>query len=534
MFQKTFALTERSLRVEARSLSGHLLRFLIIGGLLWFIIPAASSLAMIGRADIGLTITYALACINAILISVLGMVYFGNCITEEKEERTLPLLLLADIGPLALLSGKLLPRLVTVSLIVGIQIPFTLLAVTLGGVVLPQILATYLAVTAYLMAVAALGGLFSVIFRTPGNAIGATGLSLLAYHIGPLVCLGAGPLMTASASPLIRFLGNSLSGIGRWLNASNVFVRITETLSIGYANDFFTFQVLSNLGAAAGCFALALAVFPLFNQNLDAEPVRSTKRRTTGRAAGHPHTARRAWGWPVVWKEYVLAAGGHTTAAIKIVAYGALCLFVGAMSSGFHWSAFDFSVATVAAFWVVLAFILIELLLLLARSYSVELKEQTWGTLNMLPTSSERLAYAKLLGVLLSLWPVVLWTLVCFGCSPLPAVIVQGSSYAGWLGTLTFCSQCVLFYHLVVFSSILTKNGYRAIVVAGMLLFLADMTIGSMTTWLTVATITHLKPGADPSDMLEACCIVFMMEALFVVLCLHLGSLLLLARAADE
>lgn len=528
MYRKTFALTERSLRVESRSLAGHLLRFLIVLGLLWFVVPAAGSVAMIGAMAPGRLVISVLSYSNAVLISLIGLAYFGSCITEEKEQRTLPLLLLADIGPIALLSGKLIPRVATVALILAIQIPFTFLAITLGGVLWHQILAIYVALGAYLIAVAGIGVLCSVIFRTGANAIGATGLVLLTYHVGPALLIVCGSLLADDGGPL--------AGFGSWLRtvsiasyAANIFTRFEEILSSGFTGQLLTVQVVSNSLAGLMAFGFALLVFNWCNASFDGEPGRAGMKPLV--VVDKTLSARRPWSWPIVWKEYLLTGGGHFTAMIKIIVYGGLFGLVAYAQSAFIWNNISIVEAARVGQMILASFMVIELILLLARAYSVELSEQTWSTLSTLPYASHQLAYSKLLGVGAALWPVASWLafswLVLIFSRELPQL---NDPQFGW-GVAAIIAQVVLFLHLIVFFSVLIRNDWGAVVVAIIVLFAGDMIVGGMTAWLIAFVTSDLT--VRPQTVIFWYSVAGFFETLFVIVFTHLAILLLLDRANE-
>ena len=110
MFTKTFALMHRGLRLDARLLKVHLLRLVMIVmvvGMLF--ITHIESMAM---SSPGLSFFREITWITFVFATLSATTFFATTITEEKEERTLGLLALANIGPLALILGKFLPRLV--------------------------------------------------------------------------------------------------------------------------------------------------------------------------------------------------------------------------------------------------------------------------------------------------------------------------------------------------------------------------------------------------------------------------------------
>ena len=107
-----------------------------------------------------------------VAISAIGLSYFGSAIAEEKEEQTLGLLRMTDLSPLSILLGKSTSRLCGALLLLAAAFPFTIFAVTLGGISLGQIVATYCTIGAYTFLLCNVALLGSVLARqTAGAAI---------------------------------------------------------------------------------------------------------------------------------------------------------------------------------------------------------------------------------------------------------------------------------------------------------------------------------------------------------------------------
>ena len=163
MFRGTLALMTRGLRFDCRRWQMHALRFLLVGFFLLFLFVAwFSSLTALGSAP-GLTFFWSITFTNYAFVTLAGMSFFTSTITEEKEEQTLGLLKMAGVNPLGILLGKLGPRLVNALLLLAIQFPFVQLAVTLGGVLHRQVLAVYITLAGYIVLMAGVGLIASVI-----------------------------------------------------------------------------------------------------------------------------------------------------------------------------------------------------------------------------------------------------------------------------------------------------------------------------------------------------------------------------------
>ena len=176
----TFALVERSLRVDIRMTRTHLVRLLfacIILFLMWQTHDRITWSQAPGR-EFFLSICY----LNFGLLNLAAMSFFSTAITEEKEEMTLGLLKMAGISPIGILLGKTSPRLIVAIMLLSVQLPFTFLAITLGGVLTNQILAAYLSLLAFAVMLSGLGGFLSTVCRRSNvsAALTAAALAVLA------------------------------------------------------------------------------------------------------------------------------------------------------------------------------------------------------------------------------------------------------------------------------------------------------------------------------------------------------------------
>lgn len=137
MFPGILALVERSLRADARSLASHLARFGLIVAIYIALCVGLEQSAWFGAP--GLRFFTGIAYLNVTFMSLLGIGYFSTTISEEKEEHTLGLMLMAGISPLGILIGKSGGRLLQALLLIAVQYPFTLLAITMGGITTAQV-----------------------------------------------------------------------------------------------------------------------------------------------------------------------------------------------------------------------------------------------------------------------------------------------------------------------------------------------------------------------------------------------------------
>ena len=460
MYQKTFALTVRALRVDARQLSPHLMR----AGLAGFVLLSLSSAQVsFGTQAPGLNLFRLIVYTNIGFASLIVPMLFASAITEEKEERMLPLLQIAGVSPLTILIGKSIPRLMSVLLILVIQLPFSLLAVTLGGVTLSQIFASYLAIAAYTFFVGALSLWCSVIFRLTANSMGLAGLLLLGYHIVPLVVYG---LLTAmSFDPTWSNFANSGLVIlnGYW--KTTIFTQISNIFVAGTSPNFLTWQVGTNLAAALFFFLLSWATFNLFNRETDTAPVKR-KSRSKARQAD----SNRAWNAALVWKDYYFVAGGVKFAVAKIVLYAAVVLFIAMVQANWNWRQIEpDELALIIASLMFFFFLPLEIIRAVSRTFESEVKAKTLSSLMMLPKSTRQIAYAKLLGVFLGLIPVL--TYIGLAVMTRPSMLndivknISEEPLVALILSANILAHLLFYLHLVAWLS-LRMNGWWSIFVA--------------------------------------------------------------------
>ena len=159
-----------------------------------------------GLGGSGLQFLSTLAYTNFFFITVAGVLGFSSSITEEKEEDCLGLLIMTGISPLNLLSSKMLARYTRGLFLLLSQVPFIIMAVTLGGVSLNQIIATYSVLLSYMFVLCCLGTLVSLIFNTTRTASTVTFLILAAYLITLIILIEERVLDSLDAGYFLPFI----------------------------------------------------------------------------------------------------------------------------------------------------------------------------------------------------------------------------------------------------------------------------------------------------------------------------------------
>jgi hypothetical protein len=358
------ALFLRSLREDARNRGTYGARTALDGLIVLGLLSFTAAVGWAGAP--GLIFLQGVITLQWLAITFLGLSYFTSAITEEKEEQTLILLRMADLGPLAILFGKSTSRLCGALLLLTAQIPFTIFAVTLGGVSLRQVFAVYAALVAYTFFLCNLALLGSVLAR---RTVGAT-----------IFCLATMALLVAA--------GRSVP----WVEEAMPFVRLDEILTTGFSGSPLGWQFLSNLTAGTGCFLLAWALFGRF---CDRAP-----DSATGGFDALFHSFRRGRSRPpaggkraVAWKDHCFLNGGLLGLVVRAVIYGSLFLLTLAHALELPW-----------LFWVSFLFS-IDLAWVASRIFRIEINEKTLAGLAILPCGLADVARGKSRAALLAVTP---------------------------------------------------------------------------------------------------------------------------------
>jgi ABC-type transport system involved in multi-copper enzyme maturation permease subunit len=441
----TLALLSRSLRVDARLLRTHLFRLFFMA-LICISLLMTHGMSMVMSAP-GLRFFWFITYLNFMLITLAGISFFASAITEEKEEGILGLLKMAGISRVGILLGKSTSRLISAMLLLLVQFPFTLLAITLGGVTLGQVMASYWALLAYMVFLANLGLVCSVFCRRAGEAATLTGLFLAAFFIIPPI--GRSVLSTAGSGSEVEQIAATLFD---WLYDASIFIRLNVIMTTTFAESAFSWQVISNFAAAFVLFFLSWAIFDRFTNDLKSSaPARGMLLTRSSRL--RILRTSRVWRNALMWKDYYFLTGGKTAAVAKFVIYGLIVGIIGFVTlfeKRFP-SRDEFSSSVVTAMLIAMT---IELSVSAARIFHDEIKWKTLPAISLLPTSTVKIVSSKAAGCLLGLYPAM--TFLALGAmSSLSGFLEVIVSPSTWFSLITFA----IFIHLTAMLSLFVKWG---------------------------------------------------------------------------
>ncbi|MDP7277412.1 MAG: hypothetical protein QF363_18170 [Planctomycetaceae bacterium] len=474
MMRGSLALFTRGLRVDCRRWPMHLLRFLLVGAFLFFLFVAwANSRLEIGTAP-GLMFFSLISYTNFVFITLAGTSFFTSSITEEKEEQTLGLLKMAGVSAVGILLGKLGPRLINALLLLAIQYPFVQLAVTLGGILPRQIQATYITLAGYIVLMSGMGLFCSVVAARTRSAVALMHTIIWMPLLLQLLLWitrssgGTGPLMQAAQDRVgwvsiwsvvgrlqsvmmigfsggavgIQFYAHLVGGAAAFLLAWLCFERFTrQPHTPGPERGGRLLRVRGGLRLRALPMALFVVIpglaivflaFSWFRGDLqngfDSVPHEWVLWESIGLAALvplgvllvsvlSPGSRRGAIGgcWPGVlapaWKDLNFVSGGAIGLAFRMTLYSLITAMLVFLIdfSGASWS------WTTLGGWMLGIGILagtMELASNIGRGFRTEIQWQTLPGLMLLPRSVAALGWSKVLGGILALIPVGIFTAI--------------------------------------------------------------------------------------------------------------------------
>lgn len=464
-----FALFERSLRLDTRSALMSWSRAGLLAVVLVMLLPIQTKARMGWYGAPGLNFLESMAWVNLLFVTLAGLSYFASAITEEKEEMMLGLLRMTNLNGVTILLGKSTSRLVGTLLLLMVQVPFVLLAVTLGGVGVVQIAATYATLLAYLFLLCNLALLYSVLFRNTATAAGVTFFLLLLFFFGHYFARGI--LESIGVFDRVNLQRGAWGGLTTvvelWREATPS-ERLQAIFQTGFSGPVIGFQVVSNLIAGVVFFLLAWLVFePSTRTEKDAAPARRWFwRRAASRQSRLPHGL--VGFQAITWKDFVFMSGGWVGLALKFLVVGLLdgvCNLIAVETGG----KMNQEAEGYALIWISLIVTAIWLALEASRIFKDEVRWKTLSSLVMLPISTRELAYRKVLGALAGTLPLLACTVAGMLLVPAGVSDFVENVFRNLEGFWTFVVvilQFVLFLHLTAFLSLVLKRGALPLAIA--------------------------------------------------------------------
>ena len=353
------ALFNQTMQTDGNS-GFHFLLKLLMMILSFLILFIADIVDATGSGAKGLVMLSMVASTNLFFVTVATISLFCTCITEEKEHNTLGVMLMTGISPFGLLVGKLLSRFYIVLQLILLQIPLIVIARTLGGLSMEQILAHLVYFVAMILVMSQVGMVFSITSSKSSHAI--------AFSVIFLVLLGISPCNDSST-----FFG--------------YYFQIFET---GFKEGVFTQPVLYLVGLSAALFAAGVFIFNNFSYGESGGGL--SKEITPLEVTGRKRFGSKA----LFQKDFRYFSGGLTGIIFRVCG---LVLFI-AISTNFPRNEVIFGIA--------IGWLYIEALYYSQVMVKYEKTNGTLSTLGVLPLKPYEILNQKYIGFTVAVIPSLL------------------------------------------------------------------------------------------------------------------------------
>ncbi len=373
------------------------------------------------------------------LVVFFSLLFAAGNIAQEKDRKTLILLLMTDLRNRELVLGKLTASLLIVGVLLAVSLPAFALTSLLGGVEIQQI-GWSLAVTAAAALAAGSWGTLIAFWREKT-------FQTLAYSVLGLV------LFVGLIETLRAVLGPQ-SLAGEWLTLANPLRGLllvidplaTVSQSAGVASHPLSY-VLAMLGLAAALSAFTIARLRVWNPS----DQRSQPTAPEGVSDAHRKAyTRKVWHNPIIWREICTSAYGRKVFVIKL-AYLVAFLAAAWFASQAPTDELILGMISPAGFAFV-GVALLSLMLINAQavtSFTTERDAKTLELLLVTDITAKEFIYGKLGGIFWNTKEVIV----------LPLLLVISFLVQGTLTLEDFVYVSLGFLVLVVFAGMLGLHG---------------------------------------------------------------------------
>ncbi len=287
-------------------------------------------------ARFGMTIFPILAVLQLAMSIFFAAIFAASSIAQEKDRRTLVLLLMTRLNNSELVLGRLFASLLPLAMSWLATIPLFLLLRGLGGISLSQITLT-LAITAVTMyAAGSLGSLVAYWREKTFLILALTTLILVAWlGFWTAVELGMfGPTWLSKSTQQWAALCSPISAL--WQALAPLPQNSPGPLGITHqVGEYLLFAVV--LGTVLNCWAILM--LRVWNPSREVAPRWEDEHATQNNIHAAPGRARHVWDNPILWREVATWAYGKRILLVRaayllLMAVGVITLWkIGADSS---------------------------------------------------------------------------------------------------------------------------------------------------------------------------------------------------------
>ena len=362
------------------------------------LVGLTGDLSEAGRARFGALAFQLLGGVQLTLCLFFAVVFTAGNVSQEKDRRTLILLLMTDLRSWELVVGKLAASLLTVFVLIACGLPaFFLLRLT-GGVSVAQVLWFEGLCVAASLAAGAWGGLAAFWRDKTFQAIALGVLGLVGY------------LAAAEAAALA-----GVGGVAGWLNPYRALLRLMNPAAFAVGDGPAAVSAAGSVAAlaalAAGLTGVTVWRLRAWNPTRNVHVPATASKDVAGAArdAAPVRAGRTVWDNPVLWREIRTRAYGRRAILIKL-AFVVLCAAAAFLVPA------DASAGVTGS--VLLGLGLLALILVNAQAVTALTTERDGATLELLlatDLSAREFTVGKLAGVLYNSKEVLLAPLIPAG-----------------------------------------------------------------------------------------------------------------------
>lgn len=438
VFNREVAIAPRRPRIYiARAAYGAALGILM--GTAWLVLTGTQLVRDTGDlARFGAILFQILAPLQLALVVFFSAMLAASAVAQEKDRKTLVLLLLTNLSNSELVLGKLLASLLYVLVLLAAALPLFMLTALFGGVSFGQIARVFAVTLATALACGSLGSTLALWREKTFQALALTVLALVLWlAAGEVVAMGV--------------FGQQWGGVATetwavWLSPWRAILEATrphvEAHLIGWNHPVSIF-VLVGLGIAAALSLLSIGMVRVWNganeerretraaeqsesresiwgvehdlQQATSSAIDPAKQSAAAQPAAAAPRTREVWDNPILWREMRTWAYGRRILVIRLVYLALFALAAAGVYSMVNGS-LTMAESTTAAILVPL--FLLSLVLLNAQAVTALTSERDGRALDLLlvtDLNAKEIVFGKLGGIFYNTKEMVLGPMLLCG-----------------------------------------------------------------------------------------------------------------------
>lgn len=332
---------------------------LVLMATAWLLMTGTQVIRNVGDiARFGAALFQMLAPLQLALLSFLGALTAASNVSQEKDKKTIVLLLMTRLSNTELVLGKLMASLLDVFTMLAAALPVFVMITLFGGVSLAQVARVYGVTLVTILAAGSLGNMLALWREKTFQTLAMTALGIVLWTgilEAVLIVAGQGsfagipaPVWVTGFSPLRAIFAAAQPGIG--------------ATTYGVVGDGLPLFYAVGLALTAGLSGIAILRVRIWNPSREARPQQAetsdqasiwglehdiagsdvleiARRRELAEAARTQHVdarirkvsqlSRQVWDNPILWREMCTWAYGKKVLVIRL-AYLVFTLLAGA------------------------------------------------------------------------------------------------------------------------------------------------------------------------------------------------------------